>query len=399
MALYSTDVNVVNKNEPPSSEKVLGKLLRKRTKGKALVESYMVLPSTTARVPFVKVLRKRNKIKTKRLQSSNSPIPFDADLDPDVFFISLEEWETTRLPKCCKTKDAVPQTQTESNITIFGPNNEEIPLVEFQEDLSRALYSRRRKVKLLECIDMVYALSVENSHTFPWGHSDIIVDRTFWLTLLGVNEGHIGCLSDKHSDAWFDLMWNFRPADADWAIASSYFYDFFMRDDIPDGSVMETGVITLYDSLGVPDDETRYWWSHMRLAFKTFIPQYLQDWGILEAKCIPLKSYNIKLVVGKGVPIQGHEQITRIRRLCNIPLRQRTGIKAMVVICDPIGLDVLITIWRVILETDIREKDEKSSKNDKTEHEMEEREKVKINPDKVNGQSRSRNQRILNGPT
>ncbi|GJS07899.1 hypothetical protein Tco_0364695 [Tanacetum coccineum] len=41
-------------------------------------------------------------------------------------------------------------------------------------------------------------------------------------------------------------------------------------------------------------------------------------------------------------------------------------------------------------ETDIQEKDEKSSKNDKTEHEMEEREKdsqikVKVNPDKVKG--------------
>nr|GFA33613.1 hypothetical protein [Tanacetum cinerariifolium] len=108
MALYSMDVNVVNENEPPSSEKVFGKLLRKRNKGNTLVESYTVLPSTTTRVPFVKVLRKRNKTKAKRLQNSNPPIHFNADLDPDVFFISLEEWETTRFPKCRKTKDAVP---------------------------------------------------------------------------------------------------------------------------------------------------------------------------------------------------------------------------------------------------------------------------------------------------
>ncbi|GKE11613.1 hypothetical protein Tco_1415164 [Tanacetum coccineum] len=48
MTLYSTELNVANENEPPSSDKVVRKLLRKRNKGKALVEPYMVLPSTTA---------------------------------------------------------------------------------------------------------------------------------------------------------------------------------------------------------------------------------------------------------------------------------------------------------------------------------------------------------------
>nr|GEV84815.1 transposase, MuDR, MULE transposase domain protein [Tanacetum cinerariifolium] len=44
----------------------------------------------------------------------------------------------------------------------------------------------------------------------------------------------------------------------------------------------------------------------MRKAFKTYIPTYLQEWGILDAKGIPIESYNIKFVVGKDVPIQGH---------------------------------------------------------------------------------------------
>ncbi|GKA79089.1 hypothetical protein Tco_0785685 [Tanacetum coccineum] len=65
-----------------------------------------------------------------------------------------------------------------------------------------------------------------------------------------------------------------------------------------------------------------------------------------------------------------------------------------------------------IFETDIREKDEKSTKTNKTEHGMEKREKtkvkieakdqkvkVKVNPVKVNGQRRSRNEEMLNGPT
>ncbi|GJU58453.1 retrotransposon protein, putative, ty1-copia subclass [Tanacetum coccineum] len=183
MALYSTEVYMVNKNEPPSSEKVIVKLLRKRNKGKALVEPYT---------------------------------------------------ETTRLAKCQKTKDTVPQTQTESTITIFGHDMKEIPLVEFQKDLSRAPYSRRRKVKFPECIDMVYALGAVG----------------FWA----------------------------KPTDADWAIASSYLCDFVMHGDIP--RWVCNGV--KYPVI----------WANV-------------EEGILEAKCIPLESYNIKFVVGKDVPIQG----------------------------------------------------------------------------------------------
>nr|GEW07929.1 acidic leucine-rich nuclear phosphoprotein 32 family member A [Tanacetum cinerariifolium] len=90
MALYLTVVNVVNKNEAPLSKEVVGKLLRKRNKGKVLVEPYSVLLSTTSLVPFDKVLRKMNKRKAKRLQI-NAPIPFDADYDLDAFFISLKK--------------------------------------------------------------------------------------------------------------------------------------------------------------------------------------------------------------------------------------------------------------------------------------------------------------------
>nr|GFA09844.1 hypothetical protein [Tanacetum cinerariifolium] len=42
-------------------------------------------------------------------------------------------------------------------------------------DLSRAPYSRRTKVKLPECKDIVYALGDETSFIFPWGNNDIAV--------------------------------------------------------------------------------------------------------------------------------------------------------------------------------------------------------------------------------
>ena len=61
--------------------------------------------------------------------------------------------------------------------------------------MSRAPYSRRTKVKLPECIDMVYALGDETKHIFPWGNYDLEVYRHFWLNLLGLNDG--GWLSDR----------------------------------------------------------------------------------------------------------------------------------------------------------------------------------------------------------
>ncbi|GJU54795.1 ulp1 protease family, C-terminal catalytic domain-containing protein [Tanacetum coccineum] len=68
---------------------------------------------------------------------------------------------------------------------------------------------------------------------------------------------------------------------------------------------IRTGVITLYDSLFSKAGETRKWWIKMRKAFKKYIPPYLQEWGILDAKGVPLESYNINFVIGKDVPIQG----------------------------------------------------------------------------------------------
>nr|GEW37707.1 hypothetical protein [Tanacetum cinerariifolium] len=182
---------------------------------------------------------------------------------------------------------------------------------------------------------MVYALGDETSYIFPWGNNDIFVYRSFWLNLLGLKEGV--WLSDRHLDAWFELMWSFRPTDADYAISNSYFCGFIMRGDIPGWvcngvtypvmwadveqvffSINEpkkhyclgvlhirTGVITLYDSLYYEVVETRKWWIKMRKAFKKYIPPYLQEWGILDAKGIPLESYNINFVVGKDVPRQG----------------------------------------------------------------------------------------------
>ncbi|GJZ63883.1 hypothetical protein Tco_0620304 [Tanacetum coccineum] len=104
MSMYVNDVNVVNENQPHSSEKVVGQLLRKRFVGKALVEPYTVQPPTTAPSAFVKLDRKRRKRHARMLPIKNTRISFDddddeyddvGDDDPDFLVIYLEEWVYT----------------------------------------------------------------------------------------------------------------------------------------------------------------------------------------------------------------------------------------------------------------------------------------------------------------
>ncbi|GKD53713.1 phospholipase-like protein [Tanacetum coccineum] len=213
MSIYVNEVNVVNQNEPPSSEKVVGQLMRKRFVGKAL-------------------------------------------------------------------------------------------------DLSRAPYSRRTKVILPECLDMVYALGDDTSHIFTWGNNDIFVYRSFWLNLLGLKEG--GWLSDRHLDAWFELMWSFRLTDADWAIASSYLCGFVMRGDIPGWvcngvrhPVIWADMEQVFFSINEPNKHYCLDVLHIRTGVISLYDSLFSEGVEINAKGIPLESYNINFAVGKDVPIQG----------------------------------------------------------------------------------------------
>ncbi|GJR94726.1 RNA-directed DNA polymerase, eukaryota, partial [Tanacetum coccineum] len=187
--------------------------------GKALVEPYTVQPPTTAPSGF----GKRRKRKARMLQTKNTRISFDDDVgddDSDFKVLSLEEWESTTLKKKRNKKEPIRQSQ----IAL-----KEIPLVEFHEDLSRAPYSRRTKVKLPECLDMVYALGDDTSHIFPWGNNDIFVYRSFWLNLLGLRDG--GWLSD--------IVLKIFP-DCEGSVKSDkYFHNYLMIEEETPGGVEE----------------------------------------------------------------------------------------------------------------------------------------------------------------
>ncbi|GJU52346.1 phospholipase-like protein [Tanacetum coccineum] len=230
--------NVVNENEPPLAVKVVGQLIRKTYKGKALVEPYTVQPPTTASVHLGKAIRNRKKKAAKILQSRKTRILFDDDGDDD-------HDENTQSNKIRKRKDAIPLSEIAKS---------EFPLVEYCE---------------------VITIRDETTHLLAWGNYDIEVDRSFWLTLLGLN--HEGWLSDKHLERESDIpgwVCNGVRYPVIWADMEHVFFSINKpRTHYCLGVLhIRSSVITLYDSMGVSVEDTREWWSDMRIAFKTRMP-------------------------------------------------------------------------------------------------------------------------------
>nr|GEZ53968.1 hypothetical protein [Tanacetum cinerariifolium] len=94
MSMYVNEINVVNENQPPSSE--IGQLIRKRFVGKALVEPYIVQPPTSAPSTFLKVDKKRLKRKARLLQIQNTRISFDDDVGDDNPILKFSLWKNRR---------------------------------------------------------------------------------------------------------------------------------------------------------------------------------------------------------------------------------------------------------------------------------------------------------------
>ncbi|GJY15838.1 phospholipase-like protein [Tanacetum coccineum] len=177
-----------------------------------------------------------------------------------------------------------------------------------EEDLNRPF----------KCIDKVYCnflleqFLVTSSwckFRFPWCN-DIIVDRRFWDSLIGLDDKRLGWLLDDHIELWVWYMWHFRQTCHDWSIVSCYFLTLLLQDSMPYFYVTDeiypiswkdveqvfipineptrhwslalfhisSGSVTFYDSQKIYDVEYRPWYLKMRSCLETKLPVILQQY-------------------------------------------------------------------------------------------------------------------------
>ncbi|GJT88898.1 phospholipase-like protein [Tanacetum coccineum] len=86
---------------------------------------------------------------------------------------------------------------------------------------------KKRKSKIMKTEVIVPPFDFE-------GKRDIVIGRSFWTSLSYCNTGNAGWLNDHHLDLWIDLMWSFRPPEADWAIVSPRFSTCILSGMMPD---------------------------------------------------------------------------------------------------------------------------------------------------------------------
>ncbi|PWA94668.1 phospholipase-like protein [Artemisia annua] len=282
---FSSDVNVVLVNNVRS---IFNANKRKRKTGKYNNSPYTSLPDTTPRA-----IRRSLRNKYKNI-SPTKPLDFDQNLE---------------LP----------------------------PLEPFVENLERGPKAKRKEVNVPEAIQNFVDTKMEITFTFPWGGEDTFADVRFWKCLLAMDDCSSGWLRDEHLDVWVDLMWTFRPPDADWAMAGAFFCPCVMGNmlrpywangrkyPLPWKDVekvlfpinepgvhwatgelhIRTGVVTVFDSLP-KFTRTRDWWNiTMPDTFQRNLTKYLKDEGVLEAKGIETDGYGLTWKTGKDVPNQG----------------------------------------------------------------------------------------------
>ncbi|GKA19807.1 phospholipase-like protein [Tanacetum coccineum] len=162
----------------------------------------------------------------------------------------------------------------------------------FVENMSRTDDCKSDKVTVSEHMCEFITNKALLEYQYPWGKRDIVISRSFWLSLSCLNTGNSGWLNDHHLDLWIDLMWSFRPPEADWAIVY-----FPVNEPKTHWCLAEleirTGVVTFYDSLGWAGGSRRRWWRRMKKLLPEKLTVYLVMHGIFESKCISADDYKI----------------------------------------------------------------------------------------------------------
>ncbi|GJY64637.1 phospholipase-like protein [Tanacetum coccineum] len=171
---------------------------------------------------------------------------------------------------------------------------------------------------------------------FPWCN-DVVVDRPFWDSLIGLDDNHLGWLHEEHIDLWVWYMWHFRQSCQDWSMVSCNFLTLLLRESMPlfyatyeiyplawrdveqvfipinepnrHWSLaqfhIKSGNVTFYDSQETFDVEIRPWYVKIRRCLESKLPVVLQETGVFVSKGIDPTHYSIKFRHAQNVPKQG----------------------------------------------------------------------------------------------
>ncbi|PWA50637.1 phospholipase-like protein [Artemisia annua] len=174
------------------------------------------------------------------------------------------------------TVSPIPVQNTSKHVTPRGQvfSDEVFNLPPFVEDLSCPEGCKKDRVTVPVYMQVFVRNGKTPLYRFPWGYRDIPIGRDFWLALLCKDVAGQGWLSDNHLNLWVDLMWHFRPADAELVLFS-----------------VRASLGELRSILG----RRRPWWKDMRSRLPSQLLCYLNEVGVLKDKGIPIDGYEITL--------------------------------------------------------------------------------------------------------
>ncbi|GKD40410.1 phospholipase-like protein [Tanacetum coccineum] len=141
----------------------------------------------------------------------------------------------------------------------------------FVENLSRPGDCKSDKVTVPEHMCEFITNKDLPEYRFPWGKRDIVIGRSFWLSLSCLNTGKAGWLNDH-------VYFLVNEPKTHWCLAELE---------------IRTGVVTFYNSLGWASGSRRRWWRRMKKLLPEKLTVYLVMHGILESKGISADDYKI----------------------------------------------------------------------------------------------------------
>ncbi|GJR20667.1 hypothetical protein Tco_0969194 [Tanacetum coccineum] len=118
-------------------------------------------------------------------------------------------------------------------LPVIGKDGKGIKLEPWTEDLTRDSKATKTRIHVSkEVLDFFNQVQKPGYH-FPWG-TGFTVDDKFWQCLVAKDANRKGWLNDSVIELWIQLIWHFRPKEADWSISSSYFSRLLEQNKLAD---------------------------------------------------------------------------------------------------------------------------------------------------------------------